>query len=96
MQRGVPINVHYISMMPEVVEKHYGHFAPDFHQEVIDAWETKPKKAGKKTEKSAAYIESRSSRPATGKDYRPTGWTESKRTVSGQLINSSHTGSHVM
>lgn len=46
MARGVPdeIVAHYISTTPEVVRKHYGHFAPDFHQEAVDAWQTKPKK----------------------------------------------------
>lgn len=32
----------YISTSPEVVKKHYAHFAPDFHQEVIDAWKRRP------------------------------------------------------
>lgn len=32
----------YISTTPGVVKKHYAHFAPDFHQEVIDAWKRRP------------------------------------------------------
>lgn len=47
MARGVQVDIvaHYISTSPEIVKKHYGHFAPDFHMEVNEAWKIKPKQS---------------------------------------------------
>jgi integrase len=55
---GVPYDTvaDYISTSPEVVKKHYAHFAPDFHQEVMEAWKRRPhaeKKLKGKAEKQS-------------------------------------------
>lgn len=44
----------YVTTTAEVVKKHYAHFAPDFHQEVIDAWKRRPHAEKKFKEKEAA------------------------------------------
>lgn len=42
MGQRVPLDIiaAYVSTTPEVVKKHYGHFAPDFHSEVNEAMKT--------------------------------------------------------
>lgn len=62
MSLGVPAEkvAEYISTTPEVVKKHYAHFSPDFHQDVVDAWKMRPhaekkmKEAEERREKEAA------------------------------------------